>query len=59
MRLLSPLEFVLLSEELKERESLDAESQDEPTQGGHGPRQLLDIMEALGQLHFSDSRHLL
>jgi hypothetical protein len=45
--------------ELKEWESLDAESQYEPAQGGHAPRQLLDIMETLGRLHFSDSRHLL
>jgi hypothetical protein len=37
--------------ELKEWESLDAESQDS--------RHLLDIMQTLGWLHFSDSRHLL
>jgi hypothetical protein len=45
-------------EELKERESPDAESRDEPAQGGHTPCQLLYVMEVLGRLHFSDSRHL-
>jgi hypothetical protein len=46
-------------EELKERESPDAELRDEPAQGGHAPRQLLHVMEALEQLHFGDSRHFL
>jgi hypothetical protein len=46
--LLSPLELVLFLDELKEMESPDAESRDEPTQGGHTPHQLLYIMEALG-----------
>jgi hypothetical protein len=44
---------------LKERESPDSKSRDESAQGSHAPRQLLDIMEAQGRLHFSDSRHLL
>jgi hypothetical protein len=57
--LLSPLEVVMFLEEIKERESPDDESRDEPAQGGHAPRQLLYIMEPLGQLHFSDSQHLL
>jgi hypothetical protein len=42
--LLSPLELVLFLEELKERESPDAESQDKPAQSGHASRQLLHIM---------------
>jgi hypothetical protein len=46
-------------EELKERESPDAELRDEPAQGGHAPRQLLHVMEALERLHFGDSRHFL
>jgi hypothetical protein len=41
--------------ELKEWESPDVESRDEPAQSSHAPRQLLDIMEALGWLDFSDS----
>jgi hypothetical protein len=57
--LLSPLELVLLLEELKEWESLDAKSREEPAQGSHVPRQLLYIMDAFGQLHFDDSQHLL
>jgi hypothetical protein len=57
--LLSPLKLVMFFEELKERESPEAESRDELTQGDHAPRQLLYIMEALGWLHFGDSRHLL
>jgi hypothetical protein len=57
--LLSPLELVLFFDELKERESPDAESQDKPTQSGHASRQLLHVLEALGRLHFGDSRHLL
>jgi hypothetical protein len=56
--LLSPLELVLFLEKLEERESPDAKSRDEPTQGSRAPRQLLDIMEALGRLHLGDSRHL-
>jgi hypothetical protein len=48
------LKLVLLLEELEERESPDAESQDESTQGNHASCQLLDIMEALGQLHLGD-----
>jgi hypothetical protein len=56
---LSPLELVLFLEELKERESLEAESRDEPTQGSHAPCQLLDVVEAIMRLHFHDSRHLL
>jgi hypothetical protein len=55
----SPLELVLFLEEFKKRESPDVESRDEPTQSSHTPRQLLDIMEALVQLHVSNSRHLL
>jgi hypothetical protein len=35
--LLSPLELVLIIEELEKRESLDAESRDEPAQGSHAP----------------------
>jgi hypothetical protein len=46
-------------EDIKERESPDAESRDEPAQGGHAPCQLMYIMEPPGQLHFSDSQHLL
>jgi hypothetical protein len=46
--LLSPLELVIFLEEVKERESPDTESQDEPAQGGHASRQLLHVMEALG-----------
>jgi hypothetical protein len=42
-------------EELKERESPDAKSRDEPSQSGHASHQLLHIMEPLGQLHFGDS----
>jgi hypothetical protein len=57
--LLSPLELVIFLEELKERESPDAKSQDELAQGVHAPRQLLYIMEALGRLYFGDSRYLL
>jgi hypothetical protein len=57
--LLSALELVLFLEELKEWESPDAESQDKPAQGIHAPRQLLNIMEALSQLHLSDIQHLL
>jgi hypothetical protein len=57
--LLSPLELVLFLEELKQRESPDAESLDKPAQSGHASRQLLHVMEALGQLHFGDRRHLL
>jgi hypothetical protein len=57
--LLSPLEVVLFFEDLKEWESPDAESQNEPTEGSHEPHQLLDIMKALGRLHLGDSRHLL
>jgi hypothetical protein len=57
--LLSPLEFVMFLKELKERESPDAESQDEPPQGGYAPHQLLYVMETLRRLHFGDSRHLL
>jgi hypothetical protein len=57
--LLSPLELVVFPEELKERESPDAKSQDKPAQSGHASCQLLHVMEALGQLHFGDSRHLL
>jgi hypothetical protein len=45
---LSPLELVLLLEELKERESPDAESRDEPAQGGHASLQLLHVTEVLG-----------
>jgi hypothetical protein len=52
---LSPLELILFLEELKERESPDAESRDEPAQGGHAPHQHLHIMEAFGRLHFGDS----
>jgi hypothetical protein len=59
LRVLSPLKLVLFLEELKERESPDAESRDEPAQSGHTSCQLLHIMEAPGRLHFSDSRHLL
>jgi hypothetical protein len=51
------LELILFLEELKERESPDVESQDEPAQGDHISRQLLDIIEALGQHHFCDSQH--
>jgi hypothetical protein len=43
--LLGPLELVLFLEELKEWESPDAESRDEPAQGSHTPHQLLEIME--------------
>jgi hypothetical protein len=57
--LLSRLELVLFFEELEERESPDTEMLDSPAQGSHAPRQLLDIMEALGRLHLSDGRHLL
>jgi hypothetical protein len=57
--LLSPLELVMFLDELKERESPDAKSQDGHSQNSHAPCQLLDIMEVLGWLHFSDSRHLL
>jgi hypothetical protein len=57
--LLSPLELVLFLEELQEREYLDAESRDKPAQSGHASHQLLHVMEALEQLHFGDSRHLL
>jgi hypothetical protein len=57
--LLSPLELVLFIEELKERESPDAESRDKPAQRSHASRQLLHVMEALGRLHVSNSRHLL
>jgi hypothetical protein len=46
-------------EELKERESTDAESRDEPPQGAHAPRRLLHIMEALKRLHLCDTRHLI
>jgi hypothetical protein len=52
MCLLGPLELVLFFEELKERELLDAELQDESAQGSHTPRQLMDIMETLRRLHF-------
>jgi hypothetical protein len=55
MCLLCLLELVLFLEELKERESPDAESRDKPTQSGHATRQLLHIMEALGRLHFGGS----
>jgi hypothetical protein len=57
--LLSPLELVLFLDDLKERESHDAESRNKPAQSGHAFLQLLHIMEALGWLHFGDSRHLL
>jgi hypothetical protein len=57
--LLSPPELVLFLEELKERESPNAESRDEPAQGGHAPHQLLHVMEAFGRLHFGDRQHLL
>jgi hypothetical protein len=56
---LSPLELVMFLEEIKEWESPDAESWDESAQCSHTSRQLLDIMEALGRLHFGDSWHLL
>jgi hypothetical protein len=56
---LSPSEHVLFLEGLKERESPEAESRDEPAQGSHEPRQIVDVMEAIGHLHFHDSRHLL
>jgi hypothetical protein len=32
----------------------NVESQDEPTQGGHTPRQLLNIIEANGWPHLDD-----
>jgi hypothetical protein len=54
-----PLELILYLEEFEEREPPNAESWDEPTQGSHTTRQLMDIMETLGWLHFGDSRHLL
>jgi hypothetical protein len=53
--LLCPLELVLFLEELKERESPNTESRDKPAQSGHASHQLLYVMEALGQLHFSHS----
>jgi hypothetical protein len=56
---LSPLELAMFLEELKEWESPDAESRDESAQGSHTSYHLLDIMEALGQLHLGVSRHLL
>jgi hypothetical protein len=57
--LLSPLKLVMFLEDLTEKESLDAESRGEPAQSDQASRQLLYILEALGQLHFSDSRHVL
>jgi hypothetical protein len=57
--LLSPLELVLFLKELKEWESPGAESQDESAQDSHISRRPLDIMEAPGRLHLSDSRHIL
>jgi hypothetical protein len=56
--LLSPLKIVMFLEELKERESPDAESWDEPAQSVHTSCQLLHIMVAFGRLHFSASQHL-
>jgi hypothetical protein len=57
--LLSALELVMFLEELKEWESPNAESRDKSAQGIHAPRQLLNIKEALSQLHLSDIQHLL
>jgi hypothetical protein len=57
--LLSPLELVLFLEEPKKRESPNTESRDKPAQSGHASHQLLHIVEALGQLYFGDSQHLL
>jgi hypothetical protein len=57
--LLCPLELVLFFEELEKWESPDTELRDEPTQGSHTSRELLDIMEALERLHLGDSLHLL
>jgi hypothetical protein len=59
LSLLSPLELIMFLEELKEGESPDVESRDEPSQGSHAPRQLMYVMEDLGWLYFGDSRHVL
>jgi len=52
---LIPLEFVQLSEKFEKGQASVAESADEPTQGGHAPCKLHQILLAPGWLHKSDS----
>jgi hypothetical protein len=52
--LLSPLELVMFLEEHKELESSNVESRDDPTQGSHTPRQIMNIIEALRRPHLGD-----